>query len=162
MCSLHFSIFFCSVFLHISNFYGDKGTIFFEYYKIFVFNSADCKMEVAKRGPQIKPGASFQRNGRSGIRRERSLIQINHLFVKKTGTQNKRLLYFGKSGGTCRLRGPQKSLICWGAFNDAGHQSLRPCYRTRRYRRAACRVKPVLCMLTSLSLSYPSKRWFLY
>ena len=83
MCSLHFSIFFCSVFLHISNFYGDKGTIFFEYYKIFVFNSADCKMEVAKRGPQIKPGASFQRNGRSGIRRERSLIQINHLFVKK-------------------------------------------------------------------------------
>ena len=39
----------------------------------------------------------------------------------------------GRSGGTCRLRGPQKSLICWGAFNDAGHQSLRPCYRTRRY-----------------------------
>ena len=30
-----------------------------------------------------------------------------------------------------RLRGPQKSLICWGAFNDAEHQSLRPCYRTR-------------------------------
>ena len=39
----------------------------------------------------------------------------------------------GRSGGTCRLRGPQKSLICWGAFNDAGHQSLRPCHRTRRY-----------------------------
>lgn len=48
MCSLHFSIFFCSVFLHISNFFGDKGTIFFEYYKIFVFNSVDCKAKVAK------------------------------------------------------------------------------------------------------------------
>ena len=38
---------------------------------------------------------------------------------------------FWESGGTCRSRGPQKSLICWGALNDAEHQSLRPCYRTR-------------------------------
>ena len=58
------------------------------------------------------------------------------------GTQNKRSnCLFWESGGTCRLRGPQKSLICWGAFNDARHQSLRPCYRTRCLRSAQSRYR---------------------
>ena len=48
-----------------------------------------------------------------------------------TANQDSSVCY-GESGGTCRLRGPQKSLIYWGALNDAEHQSLRPCYRTRQ------------------------------